>query len=65
MLCSAPFFYAVLVLAQGSIYNIYVLVFFALFFINLNWALVGDILLVRVPLPLVKHTFIRLYAIQL
>ena len=47
MLCSAPFFYAVLVLSLGPIYGIYALVFFALWFINLNWALVGDILLVK------------------
>ncbi|XP_045032367.1 protein spinster homolog 1 isoform X1 [Daphnia magna] len=45
MICSAPFFYALLVLSLGSIYAIYVLAFLALWFINLNWALVGDILL--------------------
>jgi hypothetical protein len=46
MLCSAPFFYAVLVLALGPLWVIYILCFIALWFINLNWALVGDILLV-------------------
>lgn len=46
MICSAPFFYAVLVLSLGSIYTIYILVFFALWFLNMIWALIGDILLV-------------------
>lgn len=46
MICSAPFFYGLLVLSLGPIYAIYILAFVALWFINLNWALVGDILLV-------------------
>lgn len=46
MICSAPFFYGLLVLSLGPIYVIYILAFLALWFINLNWALVGDILLV-------------------
>lgn len=46
MICSAPFFYGLLVLSLGPIYAIYILAFLALWFINLNWALVGDILLV-------------------
>jgi len=46
LLCSAPFFYGVLVLALGPLWVIYLLCFIALWFINLNWALVGDILLV-------------------
>ncbi|EFX72627.1 hypothetical protein DAPPUDRAFT_308133 [Daphnia pulex] len=45
MICSAPFFYGLLVLSLGPIYAIYILAFLALWFINLNWALVGDILL--------------------
>ena len=46
MLLSAPFFYGFLVAGTGPLYWIYILSFIALWFINLNWALVGDILLV-------------------
>jgi hypothetical protein len=46
MLLSAPFFYGFLVAGTEPLYWIYILSFIALWFINLNWALVGDILLV-------------------
>ncbi len=46
MLLSAPFFYGFLVAGTGPLYWVYILSFIALWFINLNWALVGDILLV-------------------
>ncbi|XP_046653023.1 protein spinster-like [Daphnia pulicaria] len=45
MLLSAPFFYGFLVAGTEPLYWIYILSFIALWFINLNWALVGDILL--------------------
>ena len=46
MLLSAPFFYGFLIAGLGPLYWIYILSFIALFLININWALVGDILLV-------------------
>lgn len=48
MLLSVPFFYGFLVAGLEPLYWIYILSFIALWFINLNWALVGDILLVRI-----------------
>lgn len=45
MLLSVPFFYGFLVAGLEPLYWIYILSFIALWFINLNWALVGDILL--------------------
>ena len=47
LLCSAPLFYGGLVLASGPIVPVYLLIFFALWFLCLNWALVGDMLLVN------------------
>jgi len=51
LLISAAFFYASFVLSQGSIATDYVMIFFGLYFLNLNWALVGDILLYVVIPP--------------
>lgn len=47
LLCSVPFLYGVMLMAlPGPLWTVYLLCFFGLWFINLNWALVGDILLV-------------------
>lgn len=46
MLFSVPFFYGFTILALEPLYVMYILAFIGLWFINLNWALVGDILLV-------------------
>ncbi len=46
LLCSAPLFYGALVLAVGPLAPVYVLFFIAMWCLCLNWALVGDILLV-------------------
>lgn len=46
MLFSVPFFYGFILLGLEQLYWIYILAFIGLWFINLNWALVGDILLV-------------------
>lgn len=46
MLTSIPFFYAFVFGALQPLYVIYISAFIGLWCINLNWALVGDILLV-------------------
>lgn len=46
LLISSVFLYFSFVFAQEAVILSYILVFFGLLFINLNWALVGDILLV-------------------
>ena len=46
MLLSVPFFYGFVLIGLEELYWIYILAFIGLWFINLNWALVGDILLV-------------------
>ena len=46
MLCSAPLFYGGIMLAIGPLEPVYALFFFAMWFLCLNWALVGDMLLV-------------------
>jgi len=48
---SSIFFYFSFLFASGNVYVTYTLVFFGLLFLNLNWALVGDILLYVVIPP--------------
>ena len=75
LLLSVPFMTAALFLARTSVTAAYVMVFFAEFFLNLNWAVVADILLVTVstghnlsaaPLQLLnKHGFMSLLIVPL
>ena len=53
LLLSSIFFYFCFVFAQEVVTVTYVLVFFGLLFLNLNWALVGDILLV-IPMSAIR-----------
>jgi len=53
LLLSSIFFYFCFVFAQEVVTVTYVLVFFGLLFLNLNWALVGDIFLV-IPMSAIR-----------
>ena len=55
LFASMQFFYFTSILALGPLYVIYIFSFLALWSINLNWALVGDVLLVRILLQLLLN----------